>query len=643
MPPVGSQFDYTFTISNTGPGTAVNLKLVDIMSSHTSFVSATAPASCIDLGGGVVSCSLPDLPNGGDHSFVIRVLLNPNAPPGASVFNTAITYADNDDPNQSNNVDSVQRFTLSGSPLAAAPHAAVAGGDGRRMAVFAPRSALAADLTEGMTAELTPQNEAALEWRDATSVEDAFVIESRVGDSVWVPIAIVSSATKAGVGAVQRWQSKPLPPGIPYAFRVYARSAASGPWIALAQADAPLMAPAMAAAATGCIDGQLLMEGRSKHSGAVLSVDGLPVGVSDRRGAFHICGMRPGARTVGAWQARLRAGRARRHRPSRRGDRAARPHADRRRHQPRPEGRSSSTSCWPARPPAGTAGRLRSTRTATARSTDSDLRLIAAAMAGQPGSTVVGRQRRRRDQPHRPRARGREPRQDRPDDLGHDGDLGAAGHARPDDARREQRPALAARAARHASHRTSASASQSTQQDDGSIAIEIVATGVHDLYGADIILGFDPAKVRVLDAQAIVPGAQAQLGAAWGDETFQAVNDAVRARSRWRMVASRIDPATAISGDRVVLATLRVVPVDPEAEAPTSSAPGSSRAPASSTAAPTTSAPASAAARSACRAMTGVRSGCRWWRTRSGSRGGRREVFGADGMGARRCAHTVGP
>ena len=107
---------------------------------------------------------------------------------------------------------------------------------------------------------------------------------------------------------------------------------------------------------------------------------------------------------------------------------------------------------------------------------------------------------------------------------------------------------------------------QSTQQDDGSIAVEIVATGVHDLYGADIVLGFDPAKVRVLDAQPIVPGAQAELGAVWGAESFQAVNDAVRARSQWRMAATRIEPAAAIAGGRVVLATLRVVPIDPEAE-----------------------------------------------------------------------------
>lgn len=547
----------------------MNLKVVDILSPVTSYVSATAPAVCSDLGAGVISCSLPDLPNGGDHSFTIRVLLDPNTGPGVSVFNTAITYAANNDPDQSTNIDSVQRYTLDPAPPLAA--LAVPSGGGRVQAAALrdarPSGETRAEdtLTAGMTAELTPQFEAALSWIDATRVEDAFVVESRMGDGEWVPVAIVPTTSRAGVGSLQRWQSKPLPPGIPYAFRVYARNARNSPWIALAQADAPLMAPAMAAASTGCIDGQLLMEGRSKHASAIVTVDGLPVGQSDRRGAFHICGMRPGVRTVGAWQAG---------------------------YLPAEHGVTV---------PAGAPAELPDV-TLIGGDINRDLKVdvvdlvLAGAAAGWDSRTFK---------------------------LDQDGDgtieiedlrqIGAQRAANPDrlwsDVNGDgaiNRTDLVLVGANldkagptvWGMTATSVPASmldlmlrgagndlrwlrapldtrapdehfrvQSTQQEDGSIAIEIVATGVHDLYGADIILGFDPVKVRVLDAQPIVPGAQAELGAVWGDETFQAVNDAVRARSRWRMVATRIDPATAVSGDRVLLATLRVVPIDPEAEA----------------------------------------------------------------------------
>lgn len=561
LPQVGSEFDYTFTISNTGPGTAVNLRLIDILSPVTTYVSASAPASCTDLGSGVVSCSLPNLPNGGDHSFTIRVLLDPNAGPGVSVFNTAITFADNNDPNQANNVDSVQRFTLEGSPPLAM---ASDGGDGRWQAVAASSDGLADVLSGGMTAELNAQHEAVLAWRDATRVEDAFVIESRSGDGAWVPIAIVSSATKAGVGTVQHWQSKPLPPGIPYAFRVYARSSRGGPWIALAAAEEPLMAPSMTAAATGCIDGQLLMEGRAKHGGAILSIDGLPVGQSDRRGAFHICGMRPGVRTVGAWQGGYvpaeRAVTIQAGAPTELPDLTLIGGDINRNHE------VDVVDLVLAGAAAGWDSRTFTLDQDGDGAIDlDDARRIAVTMAANPDrlwSDVNG-----------------DGAINRTDLVLVGANLDQAGPTVWGMTATSVAPAMLDLMLRGAGNdlrwlrdpldtvapddRFSV---QSTQQEDGSIAIEIVATGVRDLYGADIVLGFDPAKVRVLDAQPIVPGAQAELGAVWGDDSFQAMNDAVRARSRWRMVATRVDPAPAIAGERVVLATLRVVPIDPAAE-----------------------------------------------------------------------------
>lgn len=550
LPPVGSEYDYTFTVSNTGPGTAVGLMVVDILSPLTSFVSASAPALCSDLGSGVVNCSLPDVPNGGDVSFTIRVLLDPNAGPGQSVFNSAVTYSDNNDPDQSTNFDFVQRYTLDpNNPLALAGAAAFAAADGQTGG--------------GMVAVLTERHEADLRWSDATRVEDAYVVEARGGDGPWVPVAIVPSAATAAVGAEVAWRSKPLPPGIPYAFRVYARQGQRGPWIALAQADEALMAPALMAAETGCVDGQLLLEGRARHGGAVVLVDGLPVGATDRRGAYHVCGVRVGARTVGAWQpgylpseqtatvtaassieladASLVGGDINRDR------------------------KVDVVDLVLAGAAAGWDGRaFRLDRDGDGVVEIADVQALAEELAANPdrlwadvnGDAMINRTDLVLVGANLDRA-------------GPTAAAAAAGAVAPamlelmlsgaaNDLRWHRDPLdLAA-----PDERFSLAA---TQQDDGVIAIDIVAAGVRDLYGADVILDFDPTKVRVLDAQPMVPGAQAEIGEAWGAGAFQAVNDAVRARSEWRAVLTRVQPDAPLAGEAIVLATLKVVPLDPEA------------------------------------------------------------------------------
>lgn len=555
LPPNGQEYDYTFTVSSTGPGTAVNIVMLDVLSPFTTFVSASAPATCSDIGSGVVRCTMPDLPPGGDQSFVIRVLLSAGAGQMTQIFNTCVVSSDNADPNLVNNVDSVTRFTLGGPPLAAA---AAKRGDEATGA-----SAAAKDLSVGMTVSLTAQQEASLHWTDRTPVEDAFVVESRLGQGPWVPVAIVPSTTKAGMGATYEWLSKPLPPGLPYDFRVNARDSRPGPWIPLAQTDEPLMAPSLATAATGCIDGQLLLEGRSRHGGAVLSVDGLPVGLSERRGSFHLCGMRPGVRSVGAWQSgylpaeqsvtvgagaiaelpdlTLVGGDVNRDRRIDVVDLVL----------------AGAAAGWDSRtftPDLDGDGVVE----------PEDARKLAAQLAANPDRLLA--------------------------DVNGDGainrtdiilvgaNLDKAGPTAWNGTAATTAPAMLELMARGAANdlrwlRGPLGLTKpddrysilSTAQDDGTIKIDIVATGVHDLYGADIVLGFDAAKVRVLDAQPVVPGAQAELGEVWGADSFQAVNDASRARSQWRLVTTRIDPAAPIAGNSVVLASLRVMPVHPEA------------------------------------------------------------------------------
>jgi uncharacterized repeat protein (TIGR01451 family) len=64
--PAGGNVTYTLSVANSGTTAATGVTLSDTLPTGSTFVSATAPTggSCAQSGG-VVSCSLPNVPTGG--------------------------------------------------------------------------------------------------------------------------------------------------------------------------------------------------------------------------------------------------------------------------------------------------------------------------------------------------------------------------------------------------------------------------------------------------------------------------------------------------------------------------------------------------------------------------------------------------
>jgi hypothetical protein len=100
---------------------------------------------------------------------------------------------------------------------------------------------------------------------------------------------------------------------------------------------------------------------------------------------------------------------------------------------------------------------------------------------------------------------------------------------------------------------------------DGELAVDVTIRGAADIWGAELALRFDPEVIQVIDADTrpglqIVPGDAWQQGSAW-----VAVNEADNESGSIRFVASRLKPATPLSGD-LVLATIRLSSATGDAE-----------------------------------------------------------------------------
>lgn len=102
-----------------------------------------------------------------------------------------------------------------------------------------------------------------------------------------------------------------------------------------------------------------------------------------------------------------------------------------------------------------------------------------------------------------------------------------------------------ARAQTAALVRVSPAASTVLVGQSGTIAIEVV--DVTDLYGFDITLRFDPARVQVLDADGSQPGVQVSLGS-FLDPGFTLRNQADNAAGTVRFAMTQMNPSTPKSG-----------------------------------------------------------------------------------------------
>jgi uncharacterized repeat protein (TIGR01451 family) len=103
----GAALTYRLTVTNNGPLDTSGVRVVDTLPGGVSFVAATAP--CVQAPTGTLTCTLPDIPNGGIFSFDIQVTVGAGivALGSNTIANTAVVSADQTDANPANNTSTL--------------------------------------------------------------------------------------------------------------------------------------------------------------------------------------------------------------------------------------------------------------------------------------------------------------------------------------------------------------------------------------------------------------------------------------------------------------------------------------------------------------------------------------------------------
>lgn len=91
------------------------------------------------------------------------------------------------------------------------------------------------------------------------------------------------------------------------------------------------------------------------------------------------------------------------------------------------------------------------------------------------------------------------------------------------------------------------------------ITVDVVVRRVARLYGADLVLRYDPAQLQPIDALPSTPGIQAQVGAAWGPSPLVVVNETDTNKGELHLAVALLAPARPLAGD-LVLASMGFLP-----------------------------------------------------------------------------------
>jgi uncharacterized repeat protein (TIGR01451 family) len=108
----GENLTYTITATNTGPASASDALLSDMLPSGTTFVSLSSPGgwTCTTPavgGGGPVTCSASSFLAGGTGTFTLVVAVDTSSSDGATLTNTADVASGDLDPDPTNNAETV--------------------------------------------------------------------------------------------------------------------------------------------------------------------------------------------------------------------------------------------------------------------------------------------------------------------------------------------------------------------------------------------------------------------------------------------------------------------------------------------------------------------------------------------------------
>jgi hypothetical protein len=139
-----------------------------------------------------------------------------------------------------------------------------------------------------------------LQWTDATTFETEFQVEVSFGGSPFIPYAAVRSTTSRGTGTTYSVTTGSVPYNTDYRFRVRAVSSDTGQQSSWSQPSDVCRTPGLDPHLAGCLAGQIYLQSRSDHSGAAVYYHGFPVAQTDSVGRFRICGVPAGNHVVGS-------------------------------------------------------------------------------------------------------------------------------------------------------------------------------------------------------------------------------------------------------------------------------------------------------------------------------------------------------
>jgi hypothetical protein len=135
-----------------------------------------------------------------------------------------------------------------------------------------------------------------VQWVDQSTFETEFLIEVMVNASPFFPLdPTVPSTTMLTTGTGYASTVQPLTADTVYKFRVQARNSLGGQVSDYSNVATCQTPPQKY---TGCFMGKIYLPGRSDHSGVLVTLDGMPAAVTNSWGKFEICGVKGSKHTL---------------------------------------------------------------------------------------------------------------------------------------------------------------------------------------------------------------------------------------------------------------------------------------------------------------------------------------------------------
>ncbi len=254
-PAPGDRIDWVMQVRNAGPSDASGVTLADDLAIGLTYVADSAGCGVVGLAGG---CNIGSVSAGATTLITLTTQVGGQVPVGTALRAPARVRATDPDPDDADN-------EADASAIVAPPN------------VPMPR---------GLTCR-AQGTAIGLAWSDGTAFETTHVVEAALaGSQTWLRLGSLASADPAGTGAPLTWQATGLAADTAYDLRVGALADESEPlWsdtVRCSTADTP---PAELACYTGRLDRQ----GRSDQAGVTILSDGAPVALSDSAGDYAFC------------------------------------------------------------------------------------------------------------------------------------------------------------------------------------------------------------------------------------------------------------------------------------------------------------------------------------------------------------------